>query len=712
MTIGKKRQALLLSIALIPMAVCALIYRHSMHKLGRQVASETRDRLVINARDQLKTLVFDYGRVVNRDQRALERAVDAQAAAVEARLAKAPPPEPRILYSTDYDSGRGLPDDMTISKKHLSLGPDGKLHPVSVTYSDQVCFLARGAEVEAATGQAARLSTMPQVYRRAYQLNPSIMYWQYTSLESGLHTSYPGHGGYPADYDPRTRPWYVGAKTKNQLEWYLMPDASTRTVTLCAAAPVKAPDGSFAGVTAIDVPLTSVLDLLILPDAWRHGSETMLIVPPPPGSKELAGKLMILVQNSYRKHTDDWTRSMDMQVLESTDSDKLAAMTADIYAGRPGVRRMKYKQRDCLWAYGERPDTNEQAAALVIVPYDQIIAQARDAEQHVLEQMSGVLQLAGLIMLAVLAAVTAIAFASAKKLTGPVLALSAAAGELAGGDFNASVDIKTGDELQDLGEVFNDMGPKLRERQKMKQSLELAMEIQQHLLPQGSPPVNGFDVAGRSIYCDETGGDYYDFIELAELGPGRIGIALGDVSGHGIGAALLMAAARGVLRSHAARHGANLGQLFETLNRHLVRDTGEAQFMTLFYAVLDAEARSLVWTSGGHDPALWLKDSSGDIDELPNTGIPLGILDDAEYSQAGPIELDPSDIVLVGTDGIWEARNTDGEMFGKDRLRQILIDSASCSAKEIHDTIVHAVHEFRQTRPQEDDVTLVVIKAL
>ncbi|MDP6044646.1 MAG: PP2C family protein-serine/threonine phosphatase, partial [Phycisphaerae bacterium] len=266
--------------------------------------------------------------------------------------------------------------------------------------------------------------------------------------------------------------------------------------------------------------------------------------------------------------------------------------------------------------------------------------------------------------------------------------------------------------LQDLGEVFNDMGPKLRERQKMKQSLELAMEIQQHLLPQGSPPVNGFDVAGRSIYCDETGGDYYDFIELAELGPGRLGIALGDVSGHGIGAALLMAAARGVLRSHAAMHGANLGELFETLNRHLVRDTGEAQFMTLFYAVLDAEARSLVWTSGGHDPALWLKNPSGDIDELPNTGIPLGILEDAPYSQAGPIKLDAGDIVLVGTDGIWEARNTDGEMFGKDRLRQILIDSASCSAKEIHDTIVQAVHEFRQTHPQEDDVTLVVIKAL
>ncbi|MDP6044467.1 MAG: hypothetical protein QGG25_02570, partial [Phycisphaerae bacterium] len=407
MTIGKKRQALLLGIALIPTLSIAVIYRQSMHKLGRRQASKTRYDFAQIAREQLKTLVFDYGRVVNRDQRALERAVDAQAAAVEARLAKAPPPEPRILYSSDYDSGKNLPDDMTVSKKHLSLGSDGKLHPVSVTYSDQVYFLVRGAEAETAADQMARLSTMPQTYRRAYELNPSIMYWQYTSLESGLHTSYPGHGGYPADYDPRTRPWYVGAKTKKQLEWYLIPDVSTRTVTLCAAKHVRKPDGSFAGVTAIDVPLTSVLDLLILPEAWRQNSETMLIVPPPPGEKQLAGKLLILVQKSYRQHKDDWTESMDMQLLESADSDELAAMTADIYAGRAGVRRMKYKQRDCLWAYGRRPNTTEQAAPLVIVPYDQIVAQAQYAEQQVLDHMSDLLQLAGMIMAALLIIVAA-----------------------------------------------------------------------------------------------------------------------------------------------------------------------------------------------------------------------------------------------------------------------------------------------------------------
>jgi len=711
MKIGLKRQALLLSIALIPMVVCALIYRQSMHRLGRRLAWEARETLGRDACDQLQKVVFDYGRIINRDQHALERAVEAQAAEVETRLAKAPPSDPRILSASEYDSDRGLPGDMAISKKHLRLGADGKLHPVSVTFSDQVYFLARGADKQACAGDMARLSTMPRAYRRIYETNPSIMYWQYTSLESGVHTSWPGHGGYPDDYDPRKRQWYVGAKTAGTLDWYLLPDASTRSVTLCAAMGVRRPDGSFAGVTAIDVPLPAVLDLLILPEAWRPNAETMLVFPGPE-KQGLQDKLLILVQKSYHQHKDDWDKSLELQVLESPDVDELALLAEDIKTGRPGVRRMRYQGRDSLWAYGERKDTRKQAAAMVIAPYSQIVAQAENAEKYVLEQMNGVLQLAGLIMLVVLAIVVVVAFRSARKLTVPILALSDAAGGLARGDFDARVSVRTGDELEALGDIFNEMGPKLREREKMKQSLEMAMEIQQHLLPQGAPEIDGFDIAGKSIYCDETGGDYYDFIELASLGAGRLGIALGDVSGHGIGAALLMAAARGVLRSHAATHGVNLAKLFETLNHHLVRDTGEEQFMTLFYAVLDAEAKSLIWTSGGHDPALWLQNSGGEIRELPNTGIPLGIIEDAPYEQAGPVELRPGDIVLVGTDGIWEARNTAGEMFGKDRLRKILSDSTDRSAAEIHDMIVEAVRKFRQGQPQADDVTLVTIKAL
>ena len=134
--------------------------------------------------------------------------------------------------------------------------------------------------------------------------------------------------------------------------------------------------------------------------------------------------------------------------------------------------------------------------------------------------------------------------------------------------------------------------------------------------------------------------------------------------------------------------------------------------MTLFYGVLDAATRSLWWTSGGHDPPFWLRPRTGEMEELPNTGVPLGILEDATYEQAGPVTLETGDVLLIGTDGIWEAANPRRELFGKQRLRDLLIATAEKSAAEIHGAIIRAVHDFRATQPQADDITLVVIKAV
>ena len=174
--------------------------------------------------------------------------------------------------------------------------------------------------------------------------------------------------------------------------------------------------------------------------------------------------------------------------------------------------------------------------------------------------------------------------------------------------------------------------------------------------------------------------------------------------------ALLMASARAVLRSHAVSCGANLGELLTTMNVHLARDTGEERFVTLFYGVLDGADLSLVYASAGHDPVLWLQAPGGDIEELPNTGVPLGALSDSVYRQAGPVRLHVGDVLLIGTDGIWEARNGAGERLGRDRVRDILKASAALPAADVYNRILQAVRDFRGPAPQEDDITLVVIK--
>ena len=711
MKIRWKLMILLLVIALVPLVAGSVLDHVSTYRLGRALASHARRILTEQARHRLELLVADYGRLLDRDQRLLELAVRLQARAAESRLAKAPPAAAKVFLSADFDKGSPLPEGMVTSDRHFRVGDDGRRRPMPVTYSQQVSFLARGVDASAVAGDVARLSTMPEVYRRLDGIFSGLMHWQYTALESGVHTSFPGHGGYPAEFDPRKRPWYVSAKKNGQLTWQPPSvDVTTRTVMLAVSMPVRGRDGAIAGVTGIDVPLAGIFKDLKLPEQWSADEATLLVYPGSGTNGMPKGKLAIMAQKGYHPATENWQEPLKMQFLEADDARGLEALRLDALAGKAGVRQMRFRGRDALWAYGAGEPN--QSFPVVIVPYDRVVAQASDVEAHVLERTRRGLQLTGLILLGVVAAVVVAAVLSSRSVTRPVNRLAEASRRLSEGDYAARVDIRTGDELQTLGEIFNDTGPKLAERERMKRSLTLAMEIQQNLLPRESPQLEGFDIAGRSVYCDETGGDYYDFIDLVDLAPGRLGVAVGDVTGHGIGAALLMASARAVLRSHAARHGADLGELFGELNRHLVRDTGDGRFMTLFYGVLNAEDRSLRWTSGGHDPALWLRHGGREIDELPNTGIPLGVVEDATYTRAGPITLERGDIVLIGTDGIWEARNAAKEMFGKGRLRDLLTADASLSAEAIHTAVVEAVRQFRAGEPQADDITLVVIKAL
>jgi sigma-B regulation protein RsbU (phosphoserine phosphatase) len=481
-------------------------------------------------------------------------------------------------------------------------------------------------------------------------------------------------------------------------------------IMFSGSMPVRDAEGKLAGVTGIDVPVSRIFEDLKLPEQWCADETTLLVFPTAPGSELPAGKLAIIAEKGNQDANTDWRADVALRLLQADDPNALEALRLDAIAGNSGVRRMGYHGGQALWAYGA--GAADKIFPVVIVPYDRVVARANQAEQYVLDKTFQGLQFTGVILAGVIAVVVAVAFGSARSVTRPVKQLADASVKLAGGDYDARVDIRTGDELQALGECFNDLGPKLHERERMKRSLALAMEIQQNLLPQQAPALAGFDIAGRSVYCDETGGDYYDFIDLVDLAPGQVGIAVGDVTGHGIGAALLMASARAVLRSHALHRGEDLDKLFSDLNRHLVRDTGDAWFMTLFYGVLDAGERTLLWTSGGHDPPLWLRRATGEIEELPNTGIPLGILEDARYPRNGPVSLEGGDILLVGTDGIWEAQNADGELFGKQRLRDLLAAGAGRSAQEIYAAVVEAVNRFQGAVPQADDITLVVVKAL
>ncbi len=167
-----------------------------------------------------------------------------------------------------------------------------------------------------------------------------------------------------------------------------------------------------------------------------------------------------------------------------------------------------------------------------------------------------------------------------------IKAVAKAAENIATGAPTPHLPVRTRDEVGQLIESFNTMALQLEERIRLKEALDLAMQVQQSLLPKGAPQIEGLDIAGRSIYCDETGGDYYDFLEFSEL-DGRLGVVVGDVTGHGIAAALIMATVRSLLRSRVTQPG-TLAEVITDVNRLLCLDTSQtASFMTLFFMLAD-----------------------------------------------------------------------------------------------------------------------------
>jgi sigma-B regulation protein RsbU (phosphoserine phosphatase) len=243
----------------------------------------------------------------------------------------------------------------------------------------------------------------------------------------------------------------------------------------------------------------------------------------------------------------------------------------------------------------------------------------------------------------------------------------------------------------------------------------VARSIQQRLFPSRTPEIPGleigvgtygFDISGASFPAEAIGGDYYDFVPLVD---GSLGIAIGDVSGHGVGPALLMAEARALLRAFAQTH-ANVSTILELVNRVLVPDVESDRFITLLLAKLDPRNRTLVYASAGHQTG-YLLDSTANVKQtLPSTGIPLGIRADTDFPASELIPLESGDFVLLVTDGVVEARAPDGTVFGLQRSVDILRVYRLATARQIVDNLYHAVRAFSRDRPQYDDITATVIK--
>lgn len=244
----------------------------------------------------------------------------------------------------------------------------------------------------------------------------------------------------------------------------------------------------------------------------------------------------------------------------------------------------------------------------------------------------------------------------------------------------------------------------------MKRLLAVAHDIQENLLP-AIPVIDGIDVAGCSDPCAAAGGDYIDFFPATETGGGCAGclyLACGDVSGHGVGAALIMAMGRAFLRA-LLRQETDLAAVMYQMNNLIEADTPSGQFMTLFVGMLDASNRSLRYACAGHDPALLYRPNDDRMVETESTGVPLGMFRDQLYS-VGTVDIQPGDVLVLSTDGVVEATDIEGRFYGRDRLKQDLKELATLPAADMVEAIRQRVLAFSYPHALNDDLSLIVTK--
>ncbi len=711
MRIRWKFLILLLSISLIPILGMRFNAQKAMRELGNDLAAQSKNVLIEETKVALKRLVEDHARIIKRERELLEMILLRVSSEIEKKFANSyhEIPEPTV---PKFTLQAGPVNDYHHHDMYCVSKPSGRCHPLQIDFLKQgIYFGFESGEKEESTEAAARLLSMVPFYHALKKKYPDLILWHYVILENGVQTVYPEPvrvPGPPIHQRTTITDWYHLVKEKRQLIWSQpLLDNFTRNIAFFVAAPLHDSEGVFIGATAIAVPLTVFLHenqhIRMLSD-----HVISLLVKAEFSS---ADPIRIIAQEapSHKKHMH-WLTLDIPKYLQSPDKQKLAEIADDLDNHRSGVREMVHGNTSNLVAYQSFDEYG--TALLLIIPRKDILKHAIQMEQYVRDGIERQIFFTGVILISIIIVIIALSFILSHSFTANISRLAEAVGRVAEGDFQARVRLKSRDELGELGKTFNRMIPALEERVEMKRALDLAVEVQQSLLPSGIPNVKGMDIAAKSIYCHETGGDFYDFMDVRRGKTTRTAFAVGDVTGHGLFAALLMATSRAFLRSRLTQPG-TMAQMISDVNRLIAEDTSEtSQFVTLYYLEVDHVQKSLHWIRAGHDPAFLYDPKEKRFSQLGGPGPALGVINDFEFEETQALKYTPGQIIVIGTDGIWETRNPEGQMFGKERVKNIISESASKSAEEIVDTMVQALEDFRKEQKQDDDITLVVIKIL
>ncbi|NOR24215.1 MAG: SpoIIE family protein phosphatase [Desulforhopalus sp.] len=696
---------ILLVASLVPMAVVTLFSQKASKELGKSLSAQTQQTLFEEVRREIVSATENYAMITGEAGTSLNFAL--QLLTLEAGIALSLPlSQPgKVYFAEDFENAATAPDDLAPSPIHMKIMEDGHHASKLISTNYPNFFVPSTVDRAAVQDDITRFTTLSAKLKEIAGKLDHRLFWIFASLESGVHISFPGHGGYPEDYDARLQPWYLQARERGGFSWgQPLVDATTNQLILTASAPFSKPDGSFAGVAGVDVLIPNILLENQISSQWSSNMQSFLVgVSKNPDRKEQEFWILSQKQESDEAGKGAGHSTTGMTLLaEDPDFSKL---TQHITSDNVGSLEMPYQGVDSFWAFAEIfPGLH----FVIVAPKSMVMELSEEVGKSFSSYIRSQTVISIAAALLVILLVAGMALFVSKINTKDIKTIVSGMKRLEQGDFSVRLGVEFKDERDLIVTTFNNIIPKLEEHLRMSSALGVAEEVQQSLLPGADPTLEGFDIAGTSLYCEETGGDYYDFIQINEE---RLAVVVGDVSGHGVSSALLMATARALVMLRASMPGPT-ASIINDVNKYLSRDTYHTgNFMTFFYCELGAMSHEIRWVRAGHDPALIYKPESDEFDELKGKGVAFGLDSTFEYEEFQRT-LGLNQIILIGTDGIWEMCNEAGEMFGKEKLKAIIRNNSSATAKEILTMVTVALEDFRGAKHLEDDVTMVVIKVV
>jgi sigma-B regulation protein RsbU (phosphoserine phosphatase) len=493
--------------------------------------------------------------------------------------------------------------------------------------------------------------------------------------------------------DPRWDWWHTPRNTA-QPTWSepYFDEGAGNVLMVTYSVPVQI-DGQFNGVTTVDIQLDTLQQAIGSSAGLADELDYVLMMPD--------GRFVYHWDATRIMTSSAFSRAEELGRLD------LVAACRKMVSGDAGVEVLHGWEDDSVqWLFYAPVSATGWAFA------------ARLPESEVLGSLLARMALATSALAATLAAIIACIWFVSGRLASPIRRLTHKTAQIADGDLDARVDgISTRDEIGDLASAFNRMTADLRQhvqrlaeeqsaREKMEHDLDIARNIQNGLLPTDLPQLKGFDIAGWSRPAEQTGGDYYDMQPLPD---GRTAISLADVTGHGIGPALVTAVCRAYGRASFPTNN-DLGTLMNHINRLLYDDLPANRFVTFVVALLDPGRAQIEMISAGHGPLLYYHAAEDRIEDHTPQGVPFAVVEEFDYGQPLELTFAPGDMLILLTDGFFEWADPSGELFGTERLQDVVHRNSNASAADLIQALRAEVEDFSQGTPQEDDLTAVVIR--